>query len=181
MRSDYNAAKRETQESYQVMLSQCLSFLCFRPINRSLQIRIMRVSKLGSDELLEPSKFRTALPGAMVDVTFILRHHYFKGVNSYSAYIQQVIILKSAPPAIPSPFQDRRKGGALSFSQSPRKSPSKAGPSRNEQIAAVNAFGPVSTRAAEKRKLPDSEMVASSSKKAKEVSYHNFSRRKVLT
>jgi hypothetical protein len=139
----------------------------------------MRVARLGSQELVDPSKFATALPGALVDVTFILRHHFIRGnntnggedSNTFQAFVQQVNILKPPPPPVSSPFQDRRKGGALVIKQSPRKSSSKQGPSRSEQVTAVDAFGPqAATRAAEKRKRPDSEAVASSSKKPREVS-----------
>jgi hypothetical protein len=135
----------------------------------------MRVTRWGSSELLEPAKFASALPGALVDLTFVLKHHYINkdgsSVNSYTASVEQIIILKPAPPAVRSPFQDRHKAGALSISQSPRKSSAKEA-TRSEQVAAADTFGPHSTRRSEKRSMPDGEPVASSSKKTKVVSDH---------
>jgi hypothetical protein len=181
----------------------------------------MRVTRWDDTEFISPTRFSTVLPGALVEVTFSLKHYYIKKnnveTNSFSASVQEVVILKPAPPSVPSPFQNRKIAGALSVSQSPRKSPSKSGPTRGEQETAAASFGPPdvpmkdaqqaqssnpgngeqqsqiapaaklpvparpiddeqvatdsagSSGAARKRKKPENEVAASTSKKTKEV------------
>ncbi|KAF9470665.1 hypothetical protein BDN70DRAFT_939522 [Pholiota conissans] len=158
VRDDLMDEKRKTQENHQIC--------------------IMRVSRWKQNKLIEPAQFASTMTGALVEVTFVLRHYFYKerqgskvskDTNSYTAQVHEIIILNSAPPRVRTPFQNRRVGGAISVSQSPKKTPSKeTTPSRGEQVAAANAFGP-QTPTREKRKRTDDEPAASTpSKKGKE-------------
>jgi len=74
------------------------------------------------------------IKGALVALTFRLKHYYIqdKKYDTFSATIEQIIVLKRAPPQQPSPY---RHGAG------PVRLPT-TGPTRSEQVAAVSAFYP---------------------------------------
>jgi hypothetical protein len=60
--------------------------------------------------LVPPTELAERLPGALVQLNFVLKHWYFEKDNrtnifdSYSARLKQIIILEEAPPALPDPY-----------------------------------------------------------------------------
>ena len=81
-----------------------------------------------------PINVTETIKGALVELTFRLKHYYIqdKQYDTFSATIEQIIVLKRAPPKQPSPY--RRGAGPVHLPTT--------GPTRNEQVAAVSAFYP---------------------------------------
>ena len=82
-----------------------------------------------------PEKLPSILKGALVELTFTLRHYHIKNAtqdyDTYTGTIEQIIVLDRAPPKKISPY--RKREGPV------RIRPSNV-PSRAEQAAAVCAF-----------------------------------------
>ncbi|EDR03105.1 uncharacterized protein LACBIDRAFT_307571 [Laccaria bicolor S238N-H82] len=81
-----------------------------------------------------PMNVTETIKGALVELTFRLKHYYIqdKNYDTFSAAIEQIIVLKRAPPKQPSPY--RRGAGPVRLPTT--------GPTRSEQVAAVSVFYP---------------------------------------
>ena len=103
----------------------------------------------GGNTLVPPELFSSKLlPSTLVEIAITLRHHHFDNKNTFTGFMHQIIIYCPPPPPPPNPFLKTCMQGPVRLSQtpSPKKSnlfpPVAFRPSRSEQTAAAQAFGP---------------------------------------
>ncbi|KAF8067620.1 hypothetical protein FPV67DRAFT_1764371, partial [Lyophyllum atratum] len=67
-----------------------------------------------NNNFVSPERVTGCLRGALVECYFRIKHHYIAGgevkFNTFSAILEQVIILRPALPKVPSPYRNNRKG-----------------------------------------------------------------------
>jgi hypothetical protein len=126
--------------------------------NVTLEIHDVRILSVwesdekGGNTLVPPELFSSELlPGTLVEIAIMLRHHHFNNKNTLTGFIHQIIIYYPPLPPPPNPFLKTRMQEPVRFSQTP--SPQKSNlfppvafcPSRSEQsqqTAAAQAFEP---------------------------------------
>ncbi|KAF9472625.1 hypothetical protein BDN70DRAFT_938047 [Pholiota conissans] len=108
---------------------------------------LLRVHRYGVQTALKLKDFESELAGALVEITFSLKHYTMGAntpggpTNTFSGAMHQVLILQDAPPPAISPFDEDQRQGPLRLRQeSPKKR--KRAITDGDQIAAAQVFGP---------------------------------------
>ncbi|KAF8180866.1 hypothetical protein BJ912DRAFT_929188 [Pholiota molesta] len=116
------------------------------------QLRLETLPVWSNTKLLKISDFHRSLSGALVEVDFCVKHYFMKkqgeqdlnrGTNTFSSDMQQVNILRFAPPPIPSPYAGRAVAGPLRISQSSPKKSKAAQKAPVRDIEEVTAITPL--------------------------------------
>lgn len=90
----------------------------------------------------DPAQFESKLVGALIEVTFSLKHYYMaatstrtKAYDTFSAKIESISVLSPPPVVRRSPYKE------TIYTRKPKPMPQM--PTRGEQVQAAKVFGPM--------------------------------------